>query len=124
MEEKLWSGLVISGMSAPSGGVGAHVKSSLYSNHIPLSSTLSEVVCRRGRKHLSSTSPQTLVRLILLDRPCLGCHTYLQDSFAALPATCLPFWICHHTPLLPQLLAAGPGSVLQGASLQESCGLT
>lgn len=42
MEEKLWSGLVISGMSmigkwsAPSGGVGAHVKSSLYSNHITL----------------------------------------------------------------------------------------
>ena len=42
MEEKLRGGLVISGMSMigkrsdPSGGVGAHVKSSIYSNHITL----------------------------------------------------------------------------------------
>ena len=42
MEEKLWSALVISGVSmtgkwsAPSGGVGAHIKNSLYSNYITL----------------------------------------------------------------------------------------
>lgn len=78
MEEKLWSALVISGVCvgkvvSSSGGVGAHVKNSLYSNYITLFvHTLSEVVSSRGRKHLSSTSPQTLVRLIS-DRTCLGC---------------------------------------------------
>lgn len=58
----------------------------------------------------SPASPQNLMKLILLDRMCLGMSDLLTShNFAVLPATCLPFWVCRHVPLLPQQLAAGPG---------------
>lgn len=90
------------------------------------SSPITPLVCferGNGRRRVSvlSLPAPSLERLIFPDGTCLRMSYLLtSQNFTFFPATCLPFWVCHPAPLLPQQLATGPGWVFQGTSSQTT----